>query len=110
MSGYFATMRKLHPVQVGETIDGKRVVMTCWRWSKETGDLPVYRLAGESEDRMITADTTLEIDPTPPDGKFEEYREAYRKALSKMRPSNFEALYLGKFPTKEASDDEADTK
>ena len=47
------TMRRIHPVKLGETIDGKRVVMTCWRWSKDTGDVPAYQLAGESDLRLL---------------------------------------------------------
>jgi hypothetical protein len=52
--GYFATMRRNHPMTLGEVIDGKRVVATHWHRSAEDGDQPVYRLEGEDEYRLAS--------------------------------------------------------
>jgi hypothetical protein len=48
MSGYFEAMRRTHPKKLGEVIDGKRVVETFWQWTPENGDVPMYRLEGET--------------------------------------------------------------
>lgn len=53
-AGYFATMRRNHPMTLGEVIDGKRVVATHWHRSPEDGDQPVYRLEGEDEYRLAS--------------------------------------------------------
>lgn len=53
MSGYFEAMRRTHPLKLGEVIDGKRVVETFWQWSPEKGDVPMYRVEGETEARMV---------------------------------------------------------
>jgi Lar family restriction alleviation protein len=42
-----------HPVRLGEIVEGKRVVMTCWEWTPESGNVPVFRLDGESELRKV---------------------------------------------------------
>jgi hypothetical protein len=48
MSGYFEAMRRTHPVKLGDIIDGKRVVETYWQWTPADGDVPMYRLEGET--------------------------------------------------------------
>jgi hypothetical protein len=48
MSGYFESMRRTHPVKLGEVIDGKRVVETFWQWTRENGNVPMYRTEGET--------------------------------------------------------------
>jgi hypothetical protein len=53
MSGYFEAMRRTHPVKLGEVINGKQVVETFWQWSPEKGDVPMYRVEGEAEARMV---------------------------------------------------------
>lgn len=52
-NGYFDMMRRNHPIQVGELVDGKRVVETFWQWSPEKGDVPMYMVEGEAEARMV---------------------------------------------------------
>jgi DnaJ-class molecular chaperone len=47
MSGYFESMRRTHPVKLGDVIDGKKVVKTCYQSTPE-GDVPVFSLADES--------------------------------------------------------------
>ena len=54
MSGYFEAMRRTHPVKLGEVIEGKRVVETFWRWTPEDGDVPMYRLDGETTARVAS--------------------------------------------------------
>lgn len=44
-SGYFEAMRRSHPVKVGDTINGKRVVMTYWQWTPGLGDVPLVVFA-----------------------------------------------------------------
>jgi hypothetical protein len=53
-AGYFATMRRNHPVKLGEIINGKRVVETCWQRCQDDGDHPVYRLDGEDGYRLAS--------------------------------------------------------
>lgn len=52
-NGYFAAMRRSHPIKLGDTIDGKRVVMTAWRCKPGLGDVPIYRLDGENDAREL---------------------------------------------------------
>lgn len=52
-NGYFAAMRRSHPIKLGDTIDGKRVVMTAYRHQPGLGDVPIYRLDGETEAREL---------------------------------------------------------
>jgi hypothetical protein len=53
-TGYFAAMRRAHPIKLGDTIDGKRVVMTAWRCKPGLGDVPIYRLDGENDARELS--------------------------------------------------------
>jgi hypothetical protein len=53
-TGYFAARRRAHPIKLGDTIDGKRVVMTAWRWKPGIGDVPIYRLDGENDARELS--------------------------------------------------------
>jgi hypothetical protein len=54
MNGYFESMRKSHPVKLGDMIEGKKVVATFWQWTPKAGDLPMFRLEGETEARIFT--------------------------------------------------------
>jgi hypothetical protein len=53
-ASYLETMRRLHPVRLGDVIDGLRVVETFWRSSPEEGDVPCYKLQGDREPRVFT--------------------------------------------------------
>lgn len=52
--GFFEAMRKSHPIKVGDVIEGKRVVMTCWEWTPNGGDKPIFQLAGETKTRTVS--------------------------------------------------------
>jgi hypothetical protein len=39
--------RAIHPLRLGDLVDGKRVIETFWEWSPDRGDVPKYRLEGE---------------------------------------------------------------
>jgi hypothetical protein len=53
-TGYFAAMRRAHPIKLGDTIDGKRVMMTAWTCKPGLGDVPIYRLDGENDARELS--------------------------------------------------------
>lgn len=53
-NGYFTSMRRNHPVKLGEVINSKRVVETFWFNCDEDGDQPVYRLEGEEGYRLAS--------------------------------------------------------
>jgi len=59
MSSYFEAMRRMHPMQLGETVDGKRVVATFWEWRPEQGNVPMFRLDGETEPRALVSIISL---------------------------------------------------
>ncbi len=52
--GLFQAMRRVHPVNLGDQIDGKRVIETFWQWTPENGDVPMYCLDGESTARVLS--------------------------------------------------------
>jgi hypothetical protein len=43
------TIRQNHPVILGETKQGRRVVETYWEWSPERGNVAMYKLHGINE-------------------------------------------------------------
>lgn len=51
MKGYFDSMRQGHPLKLGDIIDGKPVVLTCF---KGLPAVPIFRLEGEVECRGWT--------------------------------------------------------
>lgn len=53
-SSYFDSMRKVHPLAVGQWLDDKRVAMTCWVTFKD-GERPIYKLEGDTEWREWSA-------------------------------------------------------
>lgn len=57
MSGYFEAMRLCHPLKIGETFGGKRIVETFWQWTPEKGDEPMFRLEGEAEPQKVSPAT-----------------------------------------------------
>lgn len=52
--GFFETMRRAHPLKIGDCIEGKRIVLTFWEWSPENGNVPMYRLDGETTARVAS--------------------------------------------------------
>jgi hypothetical protein len=64
-ASHLETMRRLHPVRLGDVIDGLRVVETFWRSSPEEGDVPCYKLQGEREPRVFTKPISSPSPPSP---------------------------------------------
>lgn len=52
--GFFEAMRRAHPLRIGDCIEGKRIVVTFWEWSPENGNVPMYRLDGETTARVAS--------------------------------------------------------
>lgn len=53
-NGFFESMRRAHPLKLGDLIDGKKVVATFWSWSPEAGNVPMYRVEGNDKPKMVT--------------------------------------------------------
>ena len=85
-----------------------RIALCLVHWIKQYNMTRRELLDGLKRDYQKASDEATEskIDPTPPDDKFKSYQEE----VSKMTKKHFDSLYLGKFPTQKAADDEADTK
>jgi hypothetical protein len=47
-------MRQRHPGKLGDVIDGKLVVAVFWQWTRERGNVPMYRLEGVYENKVFS--------------------------------------------------------